>query len=521
MRLNANGTRDDSFGTNGIVQMAAAPAFTGCYPYTSFQGMRLQVDGRIIAAGYTSVVRTGDNLCFQGKRFAVTRWTANGQAESLRYLDNNTTYNDQKERATAVHFIRDGSKIIVSGSYDCKASLVRLNVADLSIDRTFGTNGIAGYAQGCQVNPMFGPTLYVKAIQPDGKFIGVDTAALLGNVVRLNSDGSNDQSFGNESYDGTAGSRGRLRVFVTHFNGVSNSLEAGQILVRPDGRMNLIGYSAAHGGLGILRAAVSQHIMTAANENPIDDPRIFVNVHYYDFLSREPDQGGLDYWTAQITQCGTDQNCINSRRIGVSAAFFVELEFQQTGYVVYRMYRAAYGTLPAPAQTRANILYSQFTDDRPLIVAGAQLDASTKAFADQFVKRAQFKAAYPDSMTPTEFVNKLYDTAGLSPFTSERAAAIQALTNNQKTRAQVLLDVIEIPAFKTREYNPSFVLMQYFGYLKRDPDQGGYDFWLNVLNNKVANNYRAMVCAFITSAEYQLRFGSTVTHTNQECSGTP
>ena len=63
--------------------------------------------------------------------------------------------------------------------------------------------------------------------------------------------------------------------------------------------------------------------------------------------------------------------------------------------------------------------------------------------------------------------------------------------------------------------------MQYFGYLRRDPDQGGYDFWLNILKNKLSNDssgYRAMVCAFLTSTEYQLRFGTSITRTNQDCS---
>jgi Domain of unknown function (DUF4214) len=87
-----------------------------------------------------------------------------------------------------------------------------------------------------------------------------------------------------------------------------------------------------------------------------------------------------------------------------------------------------------------------------------------------------------------------------------------------RTRAQVLLQVIEINEFKTREYNPAFVLMQYFGYLRRNPDQGGYDFWLNVVNNVDRNNYRSMVCAFITSAEYQQRFGSNVTRDDRNCS---
>lgn len=58
--------------------------------------------------------------------------------------------------------------------------------------------------------------------------------------------------------------------------------------------------------------------------------------------------------------------------------------------------------------------------------------------------------------------------------------------------------------------------MQYFGYLRRVEDAKGYEFWLNVLN-KQPNDYRRMVCAFITSVEYQHRFSSAVTHTNAEC----
>ena len=74
-----------------------------------------------------------------------------------------------------------------------------------------------------------------------------------------------------------------------------------------------------------------------------------------------------------------------------------------------------------------------------------------------------------------------------------------------------------VTEFKVREYNPAFVLMQYFGYLRRNPEQEGYDFWLNVLNNREPNNFQGMICSFLTSAEYQHRFGSTVTRTNADC----
>jgi hypothetical protein len=84
-------------------------------------------------------------------------------------------------------------------------------------------------------------------------------------------------------------------------------------------------------------------------------------------------------------------------------------------------------------------------------------------------------------------------------------------------RSDVLRGLVETESFKQNEYNRAFVLMQYFGYLRREPEEGGYLFWLDVLNNKVPNNYRAMVCAFITSAEYQDRFSPVRTRNNGEC----
>jgi hypothetical protein len=248
-----------------------------------------------------------------------------------------------------------------------------------------------------------------------------------------------------------------------------------------------------------------------AQSNPNDEAQNFVHQHYHDFLNREPDAGGLNYWTSQIKQCGADPECISGRRRDVSAAYYGEPEFQATGSYVYKLYKAGYGALPT---------YAQFIADRSRISSGSDLEPSKQAFANEFVARPAFLLVYPQSMTNGEFVNKLYDTAKLVPYTSERQQAIDSLTNNTKTRADVLRDVIEITEFKQREYNPAFVLMQYFGYLRRDPDQGGYDFWLNILNTVVPNDpsgYRSMVCAFITSDEYQNRFSSIHTHANAEC----
>ncbi len=241
--------------------------------------------------------------------------------------------------------------------------------------------------------------------------------------------------------------------------------------------------------------------------NPLDNAQFFVNQQYLDFLNREPDSGGLAYWTNEITKCGNNTTCTNNRRAGVSAAFFVEAEFQQSGSFVYRIYKGGLGRQPT---------YSEFTLDRSKVVGGIESDK--EVLLGNFVQRAEFRLTYPDAMTNEQFVNKLFDTAGLVPFGTERQQQIDAM-NSGKTRAQLVRDVVEIQVFKDREFNPSFVLMQYFGYLRRDPDPGGYTFWLDVLNNRDRNNYRGIVCAFITSREYQERFSSVFTRTDAECAG--
>lgn len=256
----------------------------------------------------------------------------------------------------------------------------------------------------------------------------------------------------------------------------------------------------------ILFGDPTMRLTPVTTPNSLDTAEFFVRQHYRDFLNREPDAGGLSYWTDQIAQCGADEECLRSRRIGVSAAFFIETEFQQTGYYVYRTYLASLGRRPN---------FKEFTSDRALINP-SQLEQSKQSFADAWVQRTAFLQMYSPTLSPDSFVNKLYDTANLKPYADERQAQITAMQAG-KTRAQVLRDVVEIKEFYDREYNGAFVAMQYFGYLRRDPEDGGYLFWVDVLNNKVPGNYRAMACAFITSAEYQLRFGSIVTHSNREC----
>jgi pimeloyl-ACP methyl ester carboxylesterase len=244
--------------------------------------------------------------------------------------------------------------------------------------------------------------------------------------------------------------------------------------------------------------------------NAIDNSQFFVRQHYLDFLDREPDAAGLAYWTGQLTNCGNDANCLRARRIGVSAAFFIELEFQETGSFVYRFYKASLGRIPN---------YADFSADRRRVIGGADLEASRQAFAADWVERPEFLQRYPGNLSGAQFIDALLATVQQNSGVNLSSLRDMLLADFAQygNRARIVRLVADAQAFQQTEYNRAFVMMQYYGYLRRDFDQAGYDFWLDVVTNREPGNYRGMVCAFITSAEYQLRFGSVVSRTNAEC----
>src|SRR6185369_16436351 len=88
------------------------------------------------------------------------------------------------------------------------------------------------------------------------------------------------------------------------------------------------------------------HVGEEAAAASVDDSANFVRHHYLDFLNREPDAAGLNFWTGEIEQCGGDAQCREVKRVNVSAAFFLSIEFQETGFLAYRAYKAAFGNLP-------------------------------------------------------------------------------------------------------------------------------------------------------------------------------
>lgn len=252
---------------------------------------------------------------------------------------------------------------------------------------------------------------------------------------------------------------------------------------------------------------------TPTTPNPLETREFFVRQQYYDFLNRIPDAAGFTFWLGVLNECGTDANCLRSRRVSVSAAFFVELEFQESGAYVYRLYKAAFGE-----QLSYRPTYDQFTPDRARVVGGMDLAASKLALASDFAQRSAFTARYPVSLTATQFVDAVLQTvqqgAGVTFTAAQRGQFISDV--NTGGRGLFLRNLADNQDFTQAVFNRAFVLMQYFGYLRRDPDQAGYDFWLSVLNQQ-PQNFRGMVCAFITSAEHQERFSSVISRTNEEC----
>ena len=223
------------------------------------------------------------------------------------------------------------------------------------------------------------------------------------------------------------------------------------------------------------------------------------------FLGREPDEEGRAYWTSKIKNCGTDAQCVETMRIDVSAAYFHSVESKETGYIVYRLYRGSLGR---------TVLFNEFLADTQAVGKGVivgqanwqqRLAANKAAFYQAWAQRADFRARY-DGLTNAQFVDMLYATMGVAPASAERDALVASLGSGA-SRAEVLAKVVENEEFSRLELNRAFVLMEYFGYLRRDPDQGGYNYWLGKLEEFGGDYVKAeMVKAFLSSTEYRDRF---------------
>lgn len=171
-----------------------------------------------------------------------------------------------------------------------------------------------------------------------------------------------------------------------------------------------------------------------------------------------------------------------------------------------------------------------FKQDRAQVVGGSGLAQSQLGFANAFVQRPKFLEKYPASLSGIDFINAVLATikndCGVD-LTAQSGALLTLF--NQGGRGAVMYRLaddnlqtnpINNRVFIDGDYNRAFVTVEYFGYLRRDADTYGLNFWLDQINRFPLRNIdiqHAMVCSFITSVEYQLRFGAVATHSDAEC----
>lgn len=281
----------------------------------------------------------------------------------------------------------------------------------------------------------------------------------------------------------------------------------------------------------------------------IDDADFFAAQQYIDFLRRFPDAPGHAHWTAEITACNDAAGrfpgeslelCVSRKRANTSAAFFFAPEFQTTGSFVLRVYWGTLGKLmnspgcPGVPQNLPGHCRPKYTDyiaDMATvgngIVVNNQLDpnvinANKQAFVQTFINRTEFQSIY-GSLTPTQFVDKLSQTTGVALSANDRTALINEVTANPANKASVVFKVVDGAvainneghlrfdttygkAYFDKEFNDAFVFMEYIAYLRRNPDQGGFDHWLGKMNQFGNWVDAQMVLAFILSPEYRGRF---------------
>jgi len=281
----------------------------------------------------------------------------------------------------------------------------------------------------------------------------------------------------------------------------------------------------------------------------IDDADFFAAQHYIDFLRRFPDAPGLAHWTGEITECDDPAKrqpgesfelCRARKRANTSAAFMFAPEFQGSGNFIIRVYWGTLGKQPSaqcPGVPNGfgggfcRPLYSGYIADMVQVTQGIvvnnaldpdKINANKHAFVDAFVNRPEFTAIY-GGLTPTQFVDKLAETTGVPLSSADRTALINEITANAANKGSVVYKVVDGTqtinnqgavefqttygkAYFDKEFNSVFVFMEYAGYLRRNPDQDGYNFWLAKLNQFGNWVDAQMVLAFINSPEYRNRF---------------
>jgi hypothetical protein len=262
-------------------------------------------------------------------------------------------------------------------------------------------------------------------------------------------------------------------------------------------------------GVTVLAGRFGADAATAMQRNPLEDHGFFVRQQYIDFLNRPPDDAGFNAWVAVLDRCADDgygtahPDC---DRVEISSGFYRSQEFLGRGYFLYRAYEAALGRLPH---------YNEFLPELGRIGQAqtvAELEVNKNAFVEDVMHRAEFTERYrglDDAAHAEDFVTHLEQTAGVH--LANHGQLVDDMRRGARTAAQTLRAFLESPEVNGRFFNRGFVIMQYFGYLRRDPDTTGWNAWVDILEHgrgKIQpGDYRTLIFGFLHSNEYRNRFG--------------
>ncbi|MEK6337078.1 MAG: Calx-beta domain-containing protein [Acidobacteriota bacterium] len=232
-----------------------------------------------------------------------------------------------------------------------------------------------------------------------------------------------------------------------------------------------------------------------SSSNPIDGVDFFITQQYIDILGRMPDAGGFQNWHDTLAPCPNggfgEPPTSNCDRLHVAAGFFQSAEFLNRGYFAFRFYMVAFNQRPT---------YAQFMPDMAQVggpKSPAEEEAAKVAYANAFVVRPAFTSQYP-GLSGQALANALLQKAGL-PAGSYNAGG--------QSNGQILRGIAESQGALDKFLTEGTVSIQYFAFLRRDPDTTGYNNNVATLNAN-PSNLRHMIFIFIYSTEYRGRFGT-------------
>lgn len=253
--------------------------------------------------------------------------------------------------------------------------------------------------------------------------------------------------------------------------------------------------------------------VSAPIANPVDDARFFVSQHFTDLTGRAADPAAIEKLTTQLVQCGTKAECLRTR-LDISTSLLVN-ELPSSALFLNSLYVSSLGRRPK---------LTEFESDRALLLNDTEdPERARMALVNAFAQRPEFKKKYPATMKPAEFVDAILatvmQTTGID-LNGEKDSFIGMFDDPNLGRAGIVARLATQSTIADAQYNQTLVTFNYFAFLRRDPDETGFAYWLNTVKNKSPRDpiaARAIVCSFLNSEEYQSRFGILTTHTTREC----